>query len=118
MSQCSGDYWREKTNLDLRAELINHPDVELDIRNADNDSRRQQEDVRYFIDNGYDLIILAPNESEPLVGVVREAKAKVFLWSLSTAASTAKILQHIWKWTTMPSGTEWLSMLPPSVINP
>ena len=76
VSQCSGDYWREKTNLDLRAELLNHPDVELDIRNADNDSRRQQEDVRYFIDNGYDLIILAPNESEPLVGVVREAKAK------------------------------------------
>ena len=76
VSQCSGDYWREKTNLDLRAELLNHPDVELEIRNADNDSRRQQEDVRYFIDNGYDLIILAPNESEPLVGVVREAKAK------------------------------------------
>ena len=76
VAQCSGDYWREKTNLDLRAELLNHPDVQLDIRNADNDSRRQQEDVRYFIDNGYDLIILAPNESEPLVGVVREAKAK------------------------------------------
>lgn len=76
VAQCSGDYWREKTNLDLRAELLNHPDVELDIRNADNDSRHQQEDVRYFIDNGYDLIILAPNESEPLVGVVREAKAK------------------------------------------
>ena len=76
VSQCSGDYWREKTNLDLRAELLNHPDVELDIRNADNDSRRQQEDVRYFIDNDYDLIILAPNESEPLVNIVREAKAK------------------------------------------
>ncbi|MDE5850205.1 MAG: substrate-binding domain-containing protein [Muribaculaceae bacterium] len=76
VAQCSGDYWREKTNLDLRTELLNHPDVELDIRNADNDSRRQQEDVRYFIDNDYDLIILAPNESEPLVDVVREAKAK------------------------------------------
>ncbi|MDE7419339.1 MAG: substrate-binding domain-containing protein [Muribaculaceae bacterium] len=76
VAQCSGDYWREKTNLDLRAELLNHPDVQLDIRNADNDSRRQQEDVRYFIDNGYDLIILAPNESEPLVSVVREAKVK------------------------------------------
>ncbi len=76
VAQCSGDYWREKTNLDLRTELLNHPDVELDIRNADNDSHRQQEDVRYFIDNGYDLIILAPNESEPLVDAVREAKAK------------------------------------------
>ncbi len=76
VAQCSGDYWREKTNLDLRTELLNHPDVQLDFRNADNSSARQQEDVRYFINNGYDLIILAPNESEPLVGVVKEAKAK------------------------------------------
>lgn len=76
MAQCSGDYWREKTNQDLQLELLNHPDVQLDIRNADNNSQRQQEDVRYFIENGYDLIILAPNESEPLVGVVKEAKSK------------------------------------------
>ena len=76
VAQCSGDYWREKTNQDLRMELLNHPDVQLDIRNADNDSHRQQEDMRYFIDNGYDLIILSPNESEPLVDVVKEAKAK------------------------------------------
>lgn len=75
-AQCSGDYWREKTNLDLQLELLNHPDVELDIRNADNSSEKQINDVRYFIDKGYDLIIIAPNESEPLVGVVDEAMAK------------------------------------------
>ncbi len=57
-------------------ELLHHPDVQLDIRNADNSSERQQEDVRYFINNGYDLIILAPNEAEPLVDVVAEAKSK------------------------------------------
>ncbi len=76
VAQCSGDYWREKTNQDLEMELLNHPGVQLDIRNADNNSQRQQEDVRYFIDHGYDLIILAPNEAEPLVEVVKEAKAK------------------------------------------
>ena len=75
-AQCSGDYWREKTNLDMRMELLNHPEAELDIRNADNDTRRQQEDMRYFIDNDYDLIILAPNESRALVESVREAKVK------------------------------------------
>lgn len=75
-AQCSGDYWREKTNLDLQLELLNHPDVQLDIRNADNSSERQINDVKYFIDNGYDLIILAPNEAEPLVEVVNEAMAK------------------------------------------
>ncbi len=74
MSQCSGDSWRERVNLDVQLELLNHPDVELSIRNADNDSRRQIEDVKYFIDNNYDLIILAPNEAQPLVEVVEEAK--------------------------------------------
>lgn len=24
-AQCSGDYWREKTNQDMRLELLNHP---------------------------------------------------------------------------------------------
>ena len=76
VSQCSGDSWREQINLDLQMELLNHPDVELDIRNADNDSHRQQDDVRYFINNNYDLIILAPNESTPLAGVVDEAAEK------------------------------------------
>ncbi len=76
VAQCSGDYWREKTNLDLRTELLNHPDVQLDFRNADDNSQKQEEDVRYFIENGYDLIILAPNESDPLVDVIKEAKAK------------------------------------------
>lgn len=76
VSQCSGDYWRQKTNLDMQVELLNHPDVQLDFRNAENDSKRQEEDVRYFIDNDYDLIILSPNESEPLAEVVKEAKAK------------------------------------------
>ncbi len=76
VAQCSGGYWRDKTNLELQTELLNHPGIQLDIRNADNDSRQQQDDVRYFIENDYDLIILAPNESDPLVSVVKEAKAK------------------------------------------
>ncbi len=75
-SQCSGDYWRQKTNQDLRLELLNHPGVELDIRNADNDSQRQKEDIEYFIENDYDLIIVAPNEADPLVEVVDRAMAK------------------------------------------
>lgn len=76
VAQCSGDYWREKTNRDLRLELLNHPDTELEILNADNSSEQQARDVRRFIDEGMDLIILAPNEAEPLVGVVNEALDK------------------------------------------
>lgn len=76
VSQCSGDYWREKTNEDLRFELLNHPEVTLDIRSADNDSQKQVEDIADFISKGYDLIILSPNEADPAVDIVREALNK------------------------------------------
>lgn len=73
MAQCSDDYWRERTNDELRFELLNHPDVTLDIRSADNSNQKQIEDIEYFIDNDYDLIILSPNESRPAVEVVKKA---------------------------------------------
>ncbi|MDE5795209.1 MAG: substrate-binding domain-containing protein, partial [Muribaculaceae bacterium] len=74
VSQCCGGYWREKINLEMQMELLNHPEVQLEIRDAENDNLCQQEDVRYFIKNGFDLIILSPNESEALTGVVEDAK--------------------------------------------
>ena len=73
VSQCSGDYWRVRTNDDMQRELLLHDDVELEIRNADSDNSRQIEDIRYFIDNGFDLIMVSPNETDPLTPVVREA---------------------------------------------
>lgn len=76
VSQCSGDYWREKTNEEIRRELLFHNDTEVEIRNADNDSRRQIEDIRYFMDNGFDLIIVSPNESAPLTPIIKEAYNK------------------------------------------
>ncbi len=57
-------------------ELLNHPEVHLEIRDAENDNLCQQEDVRYFIKNGFDLIIISPNEAEPLSDVVKEANEK------------------------------------------
>lgn len=76
VSQCSGDYWRVKTNEDLERELLLHDDVTLEIRSAENDSKRQIEDIKYFMDNGFDLIIVSPNETEPITPVVKEAYLK------------------------------------------
>ena len=76
VSQCSGDYFREKTNEELRLELLNHPDVTLDIRSADSDNDRQIADIADFIDKGYDLIMISPNESEPAIEIVRKAREK------------------------------------------
>lgn len=73
VSQCSGDYWRVKTNEDLKRELLLHDDVELEIRSADSDNERQTADIRYFMDNDFDLIIVSPNETEALTPIVNEA---------------------------------------------
>lgn len=76
VSQCSGDYWRVRTNEDMQRELLLHDDVELEIRNADSDNQRQIVDIQYFIDNGFDIIMVSPNETDPLTPIVREAYEK------------------------------------------
>lgn len=76
VSQCSNDYWREKTNEDFRRELLLHDNAELEIRMADADNERQISDIRYFIDNDFDLIIVSPNESKAIAPVVKEAMDK------------------------------------------
>ncbi len=76
VAQCSGDYWRVKTNEDLQRELLLHDDVEVEIRSAENDNERQIADIKYFMDNGFDLIIVSPNEAEPITPIVKEAYEK------------------------------------------
>lgn len=76
VSQCSGDSWRVKTNEEIKRELLLHDEVSVEIRSAENDNSRQIEDIRYFIDNGFDLIIVSPNESKALTPVIEEAYSK------------------------------------------
>lgn len=72
ISQCSTDDWREKMNEEVIREAILHDDVEVVIRSADDNSQKQIEDLEYFLKNGYDAIIVAPNEAEPLTNEVRK----------------------------------------------
>lgn len=76
VSQCSGDYWRVKINDDIMREQLLHDDVEVEFRNADSDNNRQISDIRYFMDNGFDLIMVSPNETEELTPIVKESYEK------------------------------------------
>lgn len=76
VSQCSGGYFRDKTNDEMKRELLLHDDVEIEIRDADNDNDRQIADIQYFMDNGFDLIMVSPNETKPLTPAVQEVYAK------------------------------------------
>lgn len=73
VSQCANDEWRQKMNAEMRREAMLSHVISLDIKNADGDSRRQIEDVKYFIEEKYDLIIVSPNEAEALTPIVANA---------------------------------------------
>lgn len=72
VSQCSADDWRSKMNDEIRREIMLHDDVEVEIRSADDDSKKQIKDIRYFEKNGFDIIIVSPNEAAPLTPVIRD----------------------------------------------
>ncbi len=73
VSQCSQDDWRNKMNEEILREAMFHTGAELEIRSADDDNDRQIADIRYFMDNGFDLIIVSPNEAEAVTPVITEA---------------------------------------------
>ncbi|MDE5749865.1 MAG: substrate-binding domain-containing protein, partial [Duncaniella sp.] len=73
VAQCSNDDWRRKMNDEIRREIMLHDNVEVEIVSADDDSDRQVGQVRRFMDEGYDVICVAPNEAEPLTPVIIEA---------------------------------------------
>jgi len=71
ISQCSQDDWRMKMNDEIHREIMLHPEAEVEIRSADDNNEKQIADIRYFVDNGFDIIIAAPNEAEAITPVIR-----------------------------------------------
>ncbi|MCM0364718.1 substrate-binding domain-containing protein [Bacteroides fragilis] len=73
VSQCSDDTWRHKMNDEIQREALFYGGVEVETRTANDDSRRQIEDIRHFIRQKVDLLIVAANEGMALTPVVEEA---------------------------------------------
>lgn len=76
VSQCSFDDWRMKMNDEINREMMLHDDAEVEIRSAQDNNNRQIADIRYFIDQKFDIIIVAPNEAEAITPIVKEAYDK------------------------------------------
>lgn len=73
VSQCSDDEWRHQMNNEMLREALFYDEVEIDIRTVKDDNARQIEDIRNFIEEGVDLLVIAPNEAVPITPVVEEA---------------------------------------------
>ena len=76
VSQCSEDDWRQKMNKEIEREMMFHPDAEVEIRSAQDNSEKQIADIRYFMNNNFDVIVVAPNEADALTPVITEAYEK------------------------------------------
>lgn len=72
VSQCSQDDWRAKMNDEILRQAMMFDNIEVEIRSADDSSARQIEDLEYFRENGFDIILVAPNEAAPLAPIISE----------------------------------------------
>lgn len=74
LSQCMlDDAWRQTMIREVRIEASNHDNIELVIRNADTNNKQQIEQIRELINMNVDILIISPNESEPLTPIAEEA---------------------------------------------
>lgn len=74
MSQCNlGEPWRVQMNHDIEEAAKAHPEIQVIYRDAQNKSETQQAQVREFIQQHVNLIIISPKEARPLTAPVAEA---------------------------------------------
>lgn len=72
-SQCTMvDEWRETMVKQMNIELSIRPDIDMVMRDAAGNSQKQIEDIYELIKMDIDLLIVSPNESEPLTAIVSE----------------------------------------------
>jgi len=69
----STDDWRKQMNSSIKIEASLRPEVDLTIRDANNNVEKQIEDIERFISNRVDVIIVSPIQSKPLTAVVEKS---------------------------------------------
>lgn len=74
-SQCCSDVFREAMLFDMQIESANYPNVRLVVRNADYDNELQRQQVAELTRSAdpVDVLIVSPNEAEPLTDVTVDA---------------------------------------------
>ncbi len=72
-SQCVGDdAWRKTMLEEMKRELSFHPNVDFIYRDAENSSEKQILQLHELITFEPDIIIVSPNEAEPLTPIIDE----------------------------------------------
>ena len=74
LSQCMlDDAWREAMINDMRIEASNNDEMEIIIKDAQNNNETQIQQIRDLIRQKVDVLIISPYQSEPITAVAEEA---------------------------------------------
>lgn len=74
LSQCMlDDAWRQAMINDMRIEASNYDDVEIIIKDAQNNNETQIQQIRDLIRQKVDVLIISPYQSGPITAVAEEA---------------------------------------------
>ncbi|MCU7548685.1 substrate-binding domain-containing protein [Chitinophagaceae bacterium LB-8] len=72
-SQCvESDLWRKTMLEEMKRELSFHPNVTFLYKQADGNSQKQITQVKELLSKNIDLLIISPNEADPLTPIVEE----------------------------------------------
>lgn len=76
VSQCSEDIWRDKLNDELSISSFSNENVDIHFASANDNDKRQIEQINHFIDEGVDLLIASPNQIHTISSAIDRAYAK------------------------------------------
>ena len=76
VSQCSEDIWRDKLNRELQIGAYFHDGIELRFASADDSDERQIDQIDRFVNDGVDLLIVAPNQAATVTPAIDRAYDK------------------------------------------
>ncbi|MGI6243460.1 MAG: substrate-binding domain-containing protein [Prevotella sp.] len=76
VSQCSIDIWRDKLNRELKTSEYFNDSIEVRLASANDDSEKQIAQIDKFVDEGVDLLIVAPNQYNSITRAVNRAYDK------------------------------------------
>ncbi|UOG76380.1 substrate-binding domain-containing protein [Hymenobacter tibetensis] len=72
-SQCTnGDAWRQAMLAGMNKELSFYPEVSFRMKDAKYNSALQEQQIKEFLKEGIDLLIVSANETEPVTPIIEE----------------------------------------------
>lgn len=76
-AQCTGaEIWRKSMLESMQRELSFHPGTELIFKDAKDNSELQVKQIQELMDQNIDILIVSPNEAQPLTPIVETAFTK------------------------------------------